>query len=242
VTHVSARESAGEIERALRAVADPDRAEHEKAYLKSDLDFLGASVPAMRRVALDWSRAHPDLPRRELLALVRALWGSRIHECRMAAVELLTARVGQLEPGDVVLLERLLREARTWALVDGIAPRVVGPMLLTHPELGPTLDRWSSDADFWVRRAALLAPLLPLRRDDGQWPRFTRYADALLDDAEFFVRKAIGWVLRDTARRNPDLVFEWLRPRARRASGVTYREAVKPLRPVQRAELERLRS
>jgi 3-methyladenine DNA glycosylase AlkD len=242
VTRIPARASAEGIERALRAVGNPDRAEHEQAYLKSDLAFLGASVPATRRVALDWSRAHPDLPRRDVLALVRALWASRIHECRMAAVELLAARVADLGPGDVVLLERLLRESRTWALVDGIAARVVGPMLLTHPELGPALDRWSTDHDFWIRRAALLALLLPLRRDDGQWARFTRYADALLDDTEFFVRKAIGWILRDTARRDPNLVFEWLRPRARRASGVTYREAVKPLRPDQRAELVRLRS
>jgi 3-methyladenine DNA glycosylase AlkD len=57
----------------------------------------------------------------------------------------------------------------------------------------------------------------------------------MLDETEFFIRKAIGWVLRDTARRRPELVFEWLLPRARRASGVTLREAVKPLSAQQRA-------
>ena len=57
----------------------------------------------------------------------------------------------------------------------------------------------------------------------------------MLDEQEFFIRKAIGWVLRDTGRRRPDLVFEWLLPRASRCSGVTLREAIKPLSEEQRA-------
>jgi 3-methyladenine DNA glycosylase AlkD len=56
----------------------------------------------------------------------------------------------------------------------------------------------------------------------------------MLDEKEFFIRKAIGWVLRDTARTRPDLVFAWLLPRAALASGVTLREALKPLHPEQR--------
>jgi len=67
--------------------------------------------------------------------------------------------------------------------------------------------------------------------------RFFGYADAMPDEREFFIRKAIGWVLRDTAKRRPDLVFEWLLPRAARASGVTVREAVKPLPGDQRAAI-----
>ena len=51
----------------------------------------------------------------------------------------------------------------------------------------------------------------------------------MLDDHEFFIRKAIGWVLRDTARKRPDLVFDWLLPRAARASSLTIREAIKPM-------------
>ncbi len=69
---------------------------------------------------------------------------------------------------------------------------------------------------------------------DGDFDRFSRYADAMLDEREFFIRKAIGWVLRDTAKRRPDLVYRWLLPRASRASGVTIREAVKPLSAQQR--------
>ena len=97
------------------------------------------------------------------------------------------------------------------------------------------LDRWAVDEDFWLRRAAMLALLVALRRGDGDFDRFGRYADAMLEDTEFFIRKAIGWVLRDTARRRPAMVYQWLLPRAARASGVTLREAVKPLTEDQRA-------
>jgi 3-methyladenine DNA glycosylase AlkD len=64
----------------------------------------------------------------------------------------------------------------------------------------------------------------------------------MLDEKEFFVRKAIGWVLRDTSRRRPELVYEWLLPRAARAPGVTLREAVKYLSKSQRDEILAVRS
>jgi len=134
------------------------------------------------------------------------------------------------------------RESRTWALVDGLAASVVGPLSERCPELWRTLDRWASDDDFWVRRATLLAHLLALRRGEGDFERFGRYADAMLEEDEFFIRKAIGWVLRDTARKRPALVYAWLEPRARRASGVTIREAVKYLSDRQRQALEAARA
>jgi len=91
------------------------------------------------------------------------------------------------------------------------------------------LDRWARDPDFWVRRSAMLALLVPLRRGGGDFERFSRYADAMLDEREFFIRKAIGWVLRETSKRRPAMIAEWLAPRMRRASGVTLREALKYL-------------
>jgi 3-methyladenine DNA glycosylase AlkD len=99
------------------------------------------------------------------------------------------------------------------------------------------LDRWAADGDLWVRRSALLGLLLPLRRGEGDFERLSRYADAMLDEREFFIRKAIGWVLRETARKQPERVYEWLSPRAGRASGVTLREAVKYLPAEQRTAI-----
>jgi 3-methyladenine DNA glycosylase AlkD len=75
----------------------------------------------------------------------------------------------------------------------------------------------------------MLALLVPLRRGGGDFERFARYADAMLEDREFFIRKAIGWVAREVSKKRPALVAEWLAPRMHRASGVTLREARKYL-------------
>jgi 3-methyladenine DNA glycosylase AlkD len=142
-----------------------------------------------------------------------------------------------LKPTDLALLERLIRQARTWAYVDELAITVVGPLVERNPELVLELDRWSEADSFWVRRSALLALLRPLRRGGGDFTRFARYAESMLAEREFFIRKAIGWVLRETGKKRPHLVYAWLLPRCAAASGVTVREAVKYLSPRQRADV-----
>ena len=220
----------------LEGQATPERAEGEKRYLKSDLTFLGATVPMIRRAAKSVPRDHPDAARRDVRALVTALWETEVFELRFAACELLAIYRSSLRAADISLLERLLRESKTWALVDNLCAGVVGDLVERYPELEVTLDCWSNDDDFWIRRSALLAHLVPLRAGRGDFDRFARYADAMLEEKEFFIRKAIGWVLRDTARRRPELVADWVGPRTHRMSGVTIREAVKRLPEEQAAE------
>jgi 3-methyladenine DNA glycosylase AlkD len=229
---------AASLERRLRALGTPERAEAEKRYLKSDLRHLGAKVWEIRQEARSVVRDNPDLTHAELVALVDELWSKPVHERRMAATFFLEAYPDLVRPGDLPLLERLVRQAKTWALVDGLACDVIGSVLVRHPSAASKLDRWAADDDFWVRRAALLAMLEPLK-NGAPFSRFARYADAMLDEKEFFIRKAIGWVLRETGKRRSQEVFDWLAPRAHRASGVTMREAVKYLQPDHRAALLR---
>jgi 3-methyladenine DNA glycosylase AlkD len=218
-----------EIETELSAHGTAERAEHDKAYLKSNLGHYGTSVPIIRSTAKAAAASHPQLDHDDLLLLVNRLWLTRVHDCRTAAIELLDICKGRLRAADIASLERLLRDSNTWALVDPLAASIVGPLAEQYPEVCVALDRWANDPNFWMRRAALLALLRPLRAGDGDFERFSRYADAMLADKEFFIRKAIGWVLRETGKKRPDLVYEWLRPRIALASGVTIREAIKPL-------------
>jgi 3-methyladenine DNA glycosylase AlkD len=227
---VDATSLADDLERTLAAAGTPERAEKERSYLRSDLRFLGASVPTIRAATTRLVRQHPDLDHDEVVALAVALWEVPVHERRMATVELLDLRGELLTPADLPLLERLLRQSRTWALVDGLAASVVGGLRERFPgEVEPWLEAWAQDDDHWVRRASLLAYLVALRAGGGDFAAFARKADRMLEESEFFVRKAIGWVLRDTGRRRPELVVDWLEPRAHRASGVTLREAIKHL-------------
>lgn len=220
----------------LKSVGDPARAAYERSYLKSELEHYGVRVPAMRAATRKLLRRVPH-ERSPTLALAEELWKTGVHELRMAAVEVLSERAELLLASDLALLERLLRDARTWALIDGLAPQVVGPLVERHPELAATLARWASDPDFWLRRSALLAYLLPMRRGEPVFAEFAALADPLLENREFFIRKAIGWVLRERSKKRPNEVFEWLQPRRHRASGLTLREAGKYLTEQQRAVL-----
>jgi 3-methyladenine DNA glycosylase AlkD len=157
----------------------------------------------------------------------------------MAAAEILTLAAPRLGAGDLTTVELLLRESGTWALVDGLAVNVAGVIALRDPASWPVIDRWAADADFWVRRSALLALLPGVRAGRPDLPRFTRYAQPLLDEREFFIRKAIGWVLREISRRDPDWVAGWTQDHLSEMSGVTFREAVRRLPP---AEAERLKN
>lgn len=231
------------IETRLRACGTAARAAGSRAYLKSTLEFTGTDVPSLRRELKAWQRGHAERSVAAHFRLVDALWSRGVFELRLFAAEWLVLEAERLTARHLVRLERLLRQAHTWALVDVLAPRVVGSLLEREPEaVGPVLDRWAGDDDFWLRRSALLALLPPMRRGDGDWRRFTRYAGALAADREFFVRKAIGWVLREAAPRRPEQVIAFLEPRLDVLSGVTWREAVRKLPAPARRALERQRA
>lgn len=218
-----------DLEDRFRAVATPARAEHEKRYLKSDLTFMGVTVWQIEAAVKEVLRDHRDATRAEVVALADALWAAPVHERRMAAVMILERFHELLRFDDLPLIERLVRESRTWALVDGLAGDVLGGMVRRDPAgVSAALDRWATDSDFWVRRASLLAELRAIRHG-AELDRFFRRAEPMLDEKEFFIRKAIGWVLREASKRRPGEVTAWLAPRTHRASGVTMREAVKYL-------------
>ena len=215
------------LDAALKRAGSADRAAREQAYLKSELVHYGVPVPAIRRLVKAHARGHSDMTREELLAAVAWLWGCGVYELRVAACELLVSFGELLTEEDATLIERLIREAKTWALVDVLAPHVMGALFGAHPSLGSVLDRWARDPDFWVRRAALLTLLLPLRAGGGDFDRFSRYASQMLGDKEFFIRKAIGWVLRETSKKRPELVRAWIEEHE--PTGLTLREAAKYL-------------
>ena len=221
---------ADELDARLRAIGTPTRATGEKAYLKSDLDFTGTLVSDTRaevkRLAAELTLDHD-----RLIELTSELWSRPVFEQRLAAIMFLQRSPRLLSVADVPLLERIVRESRTWALVDYLAVDVLGRLVESDTAaLSPLMDRWATDDDFWVRRAALLSELRPIRRG-ATLDRFLRRAGPMIEEKEFFIRKAIGWILRQAGRRRPDEVAAWLRPRTHLASGVTMREAVKYLPP-----------
>lgn len=216
------------------AIRDPHRAAWDAAYLKlPPLVHHGASAAFAR----DLARRHVPRTGAASRAFADAAWSTDVWDLRAVAVVALMGARRDFGPEDLPWCEALLRRSHTWAVVDAVAVHVVGDILRRHPETVGALDRWSTDPDFWIRRSAMLALLLPLRRTgrtDAE--RLLRWADAHARDPEWFLRKAAGWALREFAKREPDLVEAWLMPRLARLGAVTFREVVKGL-PAERAGL-----
>ncbi|MFK0257951.1 DNA alkylation repair protein [Streptomyces sp. NPDC090445] len=226
-----------QLRTALSASADPVRAEQQRAYLRSDLHHLGVGVPDMRRSVTRTRRALGARPAPYVLALAAELWSGRqdaerpVYEYRWAAVELLVQYARALDATHLPAVEALLRECHTWALVDPLAVHCAGVIALRDPAAGPVLDRWVADPDFWLRRSALLALLPAIRTGRPDGDRLTRYADALVDEREFFLRKALGWVLRETSTRDPGFVIAWVERNGTRVAPLTRKEALRRLPP-----------
>lgn len=217
----------------LAEFGSPQRAAAERAYLKSTLRHVGAPVPAVRRVVREWVRRHPQVGHDDLFAIADALWAEPVHERRLAAIELLQAVPRRIDAADLGWIEAHLRDCHTWALVDPLAGLVLADVVARRPDaVLPQIDTWVADDDFWIRRSAVLALRSAVRRGE-QLDRLFAYAETLLPDSEFFVRKAIGWVLREVAPHHPREVSAWLRLHIDEISLVTLRE---PLRKLADAE------
>lgn len=220
------------IEAALRAQADAQQAVPMKAYMLDQFEFLGIRA-GPRREAL--KQALKGLPKfmgtaDELLDLAGALWCLPEREFRYAAIDLLAQHHKRL---DVKALPRILQLVQTepwWDTVDGLAG-VVGDILrqarTTQPDVQRHMDDWLTHAHLWVRRVAMLHQLGWRSQTDPV--RLFRYALTLAPEKDFFIRKAIGWALRDYARTQPDAVREFLQQNAHQLSSLTRREAGKHL-------------
>jgi 3-methyladenine DNA glycosylase AlkD len=225
------------LQASLLEAGEEKTAEGAKRYLKSDLEHYGVLLPVIRKLVRSHTLTRTPFDHDDLVTATWALWHTGVHECRIAAGILLERQVGLLGPADTRLLEELLRDSETWALVDMIAGSVAGRLLLAEPAVEADYRRWAAEEHLWIRRSGILAFLLPINRPatyQTYFPVVTELSDPLLADPRFFIRKAIGWVLRQAGKKHPQDVYDWIAPRAHRASGVTVREAVRYLSPAQR--------
>lgn len=217
---------------------DADDAVAQKAYMKSALRFHGVDAATVRAACADYVRAHP-LDHDALVAAVDALYATDWFDLHSAAVGLLERRRKLIAPDDAAWLIALVRASHCWAHVDWIATKILPRALPANP--APALRRWARDDDFWVRRAALLATLDELRAGGGDFALFAELAAPMLGEREFFIRKAIGWVLRDVSRKRPELTHDFVMRHAAAMSGLSFREATRRLPPKLRASAEAAR-
>jgi 3-methyladenine DNA glycosylase AlkD len=217
-------ESLGELIKAgLAAQADPSRAAGQQAYMKSAMPFYGVRAGDVRKLTLTLGRA-AKLSWEQIAAVSRQLWDqAERREERYAAIELTALAKGRLELVD--LYEYQVRDGAWWDFTDSIAHRIAD-LHRSHPqETAELTRRWAGEDSLWVRRLAIIGQLGLKQATDKQL--LAEVIAANLADQEFFIRKAIGWALRDLARTDP----EWVRAQAASwpLSPLSRREALKHL-------------
>ncbi|WP_243074815.1 DNA alkylation repair protein [Microbacterium sp. SS28] len=208
----------------LRAAADPLRAPGQQAYMKSEMPFYGVAKPEGQRIVRAAAKGTTDAA--VLRATAVELWDAASHrEERYAAMQLLGFRPLRADPAVIGIVEHMVRTGRWWDITDDLAHRLA-EALDARPEQTSALVRdWSVDDDFWIRRIAILSQL---GRRDRLDP--VLLADAIepnTGDREFFIRKAIGWALREHARVAPEWVRDFVA--GHELSPLSVREALKHL-------------
>ena len=215
------------IRDALREAADAERAPGMQAYMKSVMPYRGVPMPKVRSITKAAAREHPPLTLDELETVVRTLWDeAEFREERYAASGLLATKIGTGRLELVPLYEHLATTGAWWDHVDDLAHRIA-ELHDAHPaETAAIVRRWSTVADFWLRRLAIISQLG--RKDRTDPALLAEVIEPNIAEREFFVRKAIGWALREYARVEPDWVRTFVADHDD-LSGLSKREALKHL-------------
>jgi 3-methyladenine DNA glycosylase AlkD len=228
---VTGAEVADRLARELAARADPGRAGPMAAYMRDQFPFLGVKAPAQARA---WAAATAGLPRRlpedAVAAAALDLWdrAEREHQylaCRLVNRHAAAPRTGTPpSPAFLDLVERLVTTRSWWDTVDPLATHATGDLVRRYPELRPRMDAWLAGDNLWLVRSSLLHMNRWGAARDADWLFAACLARA--DHPDFFVRKAIGWALREHSKVDGPAVASFVDAHAGELSGLSRREAL----------------
>ena len=214
---------ADRAEALFAAEADPARAAEMAAYMKGHFTYFGLPKPARKSLIRTLKLGRPD--REQLRRTVDALWDKPQRELHYLAIDLLIKHQKLLGPEDLAWVQQLLTTHSWWDSVDALASHVLGGLLWRHPELRSQMDEWIASPNLWLARSALLFQLR--YKDKTDFERLSSYIRKVCHSREFFLRKAIGWALRELSKHQPDQVVSFVASNADKLSGLSRREALK---------------
>jgi 3-methyladenine DNA glycosylase AlkD len=215
----------------LAELADPGLAEQMRAYMKSEMPYRGVPSPPRDRMTKRLFADHPLPDRDSWLAAVLTLWReATFREERYVAIGLAGHRPYLMwrSPDLLPVYEELIVTGAWWDYVDELASRHVGALLAEHrAELTPAMLAWSTDPDRWKRRTSVICQLKA--KADTDTGLLASCIEANLDDQDFFLRKGIGWALRQHAKTDPAWVLGFVHTHPN-LSPLSRREATKHLK------------
>lgn len=219
------------VREALLALAEPARAPAMQAYMKSDMPFLGVSAARVKAACRGAFAAYPFEGALAWRSDVLFLWRTARHrEERYAALWLSGQRKAQpFQDLDALpMYEELIVTGAWWDYVDELAEHRIGPLLAAYP--GPmrkAMRAWSRSDNLWKRRSSIICQMF--FREATDLNLLFSCIEPSLSSPEFFLRKAIGWALRQVGKHDPQAVRQYVKEHRAQLSGLSQREALKHL-------------
>ena len=204
---------------------DEARGKQMRAYMRHQFPFLG--IMKTERVRLSRAAlAGLDRPtEKDVAAVAIACWKRDAREYQYAGIWYARRNAAVLGPGFLAVAKRLITTKSWWDTVDDLAANVVGGLVAGHPRLATTMDDWIASKNLWLARTALIHQLR--FRTDTDAERLFDYCMRRANDTEFFIRKAIGWALREYSKTDEQAVLAFVRERRQELSPLSRREAMK---------------
>ncbi len=181
----------------------------QKAYMKNHFEFYGIKSPIRREVQKPFLKTDYLPPKADLENIVKALWNKPQREFQYFSQELTFKYVKQIGEGDIDLFEFMVLHKSWWDTVDYISPKLIGEYFKCYPaQRDKFIEKWIASGNLWLQRSAILFQLNYKEELDTEF--LTYVINSLLGSKEFFINKAIGWILRNYSRINPDWVMDFV--------------------------------
>ncbi|MEU7021903.1 DNA alkylation repair protein [Streptomyces sp. NPDC046203] len=209
------------------AAGDPVRAGEMAAYMKDVAPFLGLRSPERRALSRTVLAGLPAPAEADCTAVALRCFALPEREYHYFAVDYLRRHAGRCSSAFLPVARTLITTVPWWDTVDLLAAHVVGALVAADPALAARMDEWIADDDRWIVRTALLHQLR--FKDATDTGRLFSYCLLRSGDPDFFIRKAIGWSLREYAKTDPDAVRAFVAEQSSRLSPLSVREAMKNL-------------
>lgn len=196
-------------------------------YMLNQFPFYGIKSPERKRICRDFLKETIIMEKSELFSLIYTLWQLPQREYQYFALDILEKNMKRLEDGDIKFLEALVISKSWWDTVDMIASKLIGTYFLKFPGQVNLTKIWIESSNLWLQRSALLFQLKYKNQTDQEL-LFT-YIKQMAGSREFFIRKAIGWALREYAYTNSQDVIKFIDENKEILSPLSKREALKRL-------------
>lgn len=211
----------------LKKAGDPAKADGMRNYLKTDQPFYGVQAGPRRKIFREAAGRFSISSRQEYNKLVLDLWNGQCREEMYLALDAAERYPKYRDGKSWPLYEKLMKSASNWDTLDWICAKLLGPLVLSNRKFEKKLVEWSAAKSFWVRRASLLTHLH--HREQTNTALLAETILKLCQEKEFFIRKAIGWVLRDYSYTDPAWVKKFVEKHGGSLSGLSRREALKQI-------------